>query len=73
MSDEGAAGCIAGVIVLGLFVVLALAFDWLLMVAWNYVMPGVFGLPEITFWQAVALTFVVGMLTRGLRFSSKDE
>lgn len=72
MSDEGAAGCIAGVIVLALIVGLALAIDYVFMVAWNYVMPG-FGLPEISFWQAVALTFVVGMLTRGLRFSSKEE
>ncbi|HZG01515.1 MAG TPA: hypothetical protein VEY71_10955 [Chitinophagales bacterium] len=33
-----------------------------LMYCWNYVMPGVFGLPMISFWQALALFIVSKIL-----------
>lgn len=36
-------------------------FWWL----WNTVAAGVFGAPELTFWQAVGLLFLIGMLTSG--------
>lgn len=39
------------------------------MLAWNFVMPAVFGLPELSFWQAFALSFVVHLLTVGMRAS----
>ena len=29
---------------------------------WNYVMPLIFGLPTITFWQMLALMFLVRMV-----------
>ena len=63
-----------GVVVLGcgLVVGLFLFIDWLFMLAWNFVMPGV-GLPELRFWQAVCLLFVVGMLTGGLRASTSSK
>lgn len=38
MSDEGI-GCVAGVIAIGIVVLVALAIDYVFMVAWNYVMP----------------------------------
>ena len=35
---------------------------WILMLAWNAVMPSVFGLSSVTFWQALALMVVVHIL-----------
>lgn len=32
---------------------------------WNYVVPTVFGLPEISYWQAVALFILCGLLFKG--------
>lgn len=46
-----------GIVVL---VVLLLGFplQWL----WNWLMPGIFNLPEITFWQAVGLNLLSTIL-----------
>jgi len=41
---------------------LGLPFKWL----WNWLMPVIFGLPKITFWQAVGLRFLLGMITSGV-------
>lgn len=35
------------------------------MLLWDYVMPALFGLPEITYLQAVALFWLCGALVRG--------
>lgn len=54
-----------GTIVLGFiaFFVLVICFiPWMLMTCWNYVIPYIFHLPTITFWQAWALMFVVSIL-----------
>lgn len=48
-------------------------FPFVLMLAWNYVVPKLFGMPEIGFWESFALTVVVGILTSGFRASSKSE
>ena len=49
-----------------MFALVAAAFAVLvvftLMYCWNYVMPSVFGLPMITFWQALALFIVSKIL-----------
>lgn len=44
---------------------------WLLMLAWNAVLPELFGLPSITFWQAFLLQVIIGILGNGLRCSRK--
>lgn len=35
-----------------------------MMWAWNLVMPTLFHLPMITFWQGVAINFLLGAITR---------
>lgn len=40
---------------------------WLTMTAWNLVMPGVFGLPALTFWQGFGLYLLVWILAGMLR------
>jgi hypothetical protein len=38
---------------------------------WDYVMPYLFGLPEITFWRALALVLLCGFLFGSGRSSGK--
>lgn len=37
------------------FCALALAFGWVTMLLWNWLMPGIFGLKMITYWEAFGL------------------
>jgi len=58
---------------LGLVVVLAIAllFGWVVMTAWNAVIPTVFNLPLLNFWQAVGL-LVLGRVLVG-RFHHRSH
>jgi hypothetical protein len=56
-----------GVVVIG-FVVFVLIFRWI----WNHTVPAVFGLKEITFWQAVGILVLASILTGGHRIVSTD-
>ena len=49
------------VIVIG-FALLILLFQWL----WNTTMPDVFGLKEVTYWQAFRLLLIAGLLFGGV-------
>jgi succinate dehydrogenase hydrophobic anchor subunit len=44
-------------------VVFVLVFRWI----WNHTVPAVFGLREITFWQAVGILILASILTGGHR------
>jgi succinate dehydrogenase hydrophobic anchor subunit len=55
-------------IVLVSFVVFVLVFRWI----WNRTVPAVFGLKEITFWQAVGILILASILTGGHRIVSTD-
>ena len=50
------------------FIVFVLVFRWI----WNHTMPAVFGLKEITFWQAVGILILASILTGGHRIVSPD-
>jgi hypothetical protein len=50
------------------FVLLVLVFRWI----WNRTVPAVFGLKEITFWQAVGILLLASLLTGGHRIVSID-
>ncbi len=55
-------------IVLVSFVVFVLVFRWV----WNHTVPAVFGLKQITFWQAVGILLLASILTGGHRIVSND-
>ncbi|MBN2417048.1 hypothetical protein JXO52_14505 [bacterium] len=40
----------------------ALLFGWILMLLWNWLMPLIFGLPQIGFWQAWGLIIISHLL-----------
>lgn len=59
--------------ILGIFgaFVFGLLFGWVLVWLWNALMPAIFGLPTITFWQGVGLFILAKILFGG--FSSHSE
>ena len=53
---------IVGVCLAGLF---ALLFGWLVMLLWNWLMPALFGIKTITYWQAFGVTILAKILFSG--------
>ena len=65
---------VAGLIVLGLFIIfigsiVGGVFTYFL---WNWLMPIIFGLPIITFWQAIGLNILSAILIKGTTSTHKD-
>jgi len=60
-------GEIAGWIVFGTFAIVGLAilFGFIIMWLWNWLMPTLFGLTAITYWQAVGLFILAKILIGG--------
>lgn len=53
---------------------LAFLFAWVIMLLWNAVIPTVFGLPEITYWQSFGLKILTGLLFNShLKFENKKQ
>lgn len=50
--------------VVALILVAGIVFGWAVTALWNWLMPAVFGLGRITFWQALGL-FVLGRILFG--------
>ena len=61
-------GCLAAIGVICLVVVL---LGWPLMLLWNWLMPTIFGLPLITFWQAVGLNLLSTILFKSSYLNNK--
>lgn len=62
--NENIIGAIVGIaIAAGLVAILVLVFRWL----WNTTMPEVFGLSELSFWQAFKIMLLAGILFGGQR------
>ena len=64
-------GILAGILIVALALlaggfILAFPVMWL----WNYVMPSIFNLPQIGYWQAFALYYLSCLLFKGV--STKD-
>ena len=49
-------------IAIGTLVLAALIMGLPLMLLWNWLIPNLFGVPYITFWQAVGLNLLSGIL-----------
>lgn len=50
---------------LALAVLFAFLFGWLVMILWNRLMPEIFGLSEITYWQGWGLVLLSHILIKG--------
>jgi hypothetical protein len=53
------------VTVIGIFLLVAILMGLPLMLLWNWLMPQLFNLPEIGFWQAVGLNFMCSIMFKG--------
>ena len=49
---------------LGLIAIIIVILGYPLMLLWNWLMPELFGLPEITFWQAIGLNILCTIMFR---------
>jgi hypothetical protein len=58
--------------VLGILVLAILLFGGPLMLLWNWIMPDIFGLPYIGFWQACGLQLIATLLFKPIIKTSKD-
>jgi hypothetical protein len=58
---------IVGMVVggLALAVLFAFLFGWLVMLLWNRLMPQIFGLPQISYWQGWGLVLLAHILVKG--------
>ena len=59
-------------LVVGVLILACLLFGAPLMVLWNWLMPTIFGLPEITFWQACGLNILSALLFRSTIKTNKE-
>ena len=49
------------------------AFGYLMMALWNWLMPAVFGLHTIGFWQALGLFLLFSILFGGCRMNGQKQ
>jgi len=64
-------GMIIGGICVG--IVIAFLFGWLVMLLWNWLMPAIFGLTAITFWQAWGLVILCHILFKAGHHHPKHD
>ncbi len=50
--------------IIGLIAIVIVLLGYPLMLLWNWLMPEIFGLPEITFWQAIGLNILCTIMFR---------
>ena len=67
-----------GWVIVGVITAAALAFvfGYFVMLLWNWLMPELFGLTTITFWQAFGVTLLARLIFGGFKhngFSSKSK
>jgi hypothetical protein len=58
-------------LVIGLLILAILLFGGPLMILWDWLMPALFGLPEITFWQACGLQLLATILFKSTSVTNK--
>jgi len=61
---------IGGVVFASVF---ALVFGWLVMLLWNWLMPNLFGLKAITYWQAFGLLILAKLIFSGFGHGPKNH
>jgi len=59
-------------LVVGLLILAGLLFGVPLMILWNILMPDIFGLPTIGFWQAFGLNLLASILFKSTIKTNKE-
>lgn len=58
--------------VIGIFLIAAVLMGLPLMILWNWLMPHIFNLPEIGFWQAVGINFMCSIMFKSTSSNTKN-
>lgn len=68
-------GKIIGMILLGIIAVtgLAILFGFIIMWLWNWLMPEIFGLTTLNYWQAVGVFILFKILLGGCNFGNDNS
>ena len=56
---------------IGIIFCLSLLFAFTIMLLWNWLIPSIFGLTKIGFWQSFGLNLLSGFLIRNANFNNK--
>ncbi|MBN3036674.1 MAG: hypothetical protein JW861_13900 [Bacteroidales bacterium] len=64
-------GWVIGGIILA--VVLAFLFGYFVMLLWNWIMPALFGLPEIGYWMAFGIIILARLIFGGFGHGNHDK
>ena len=59
-------------LIIGLAMLVIILLGGPLMVLWNWLMPVIFNLPEITFWQSCGLQLLATLLFKSTPTTKKD-
>ena len=60
-------------VVIGLLILACLLFGLPLMFLWNWIIPDIFGLPQIGFLQACGLQLIAGLLFKSSQTKTNNE
>jgi hypothetical protein len=60
-------------LIIGVLMLAMILFGGPLMVLWNWLMPTIFGLTEITFWQACGLQLLATILFKSTSLKTKKD
>jgi len=55
------------------FILLGFLFGWVVMLLWNWLMPEIFGLGEVSYWQAWGLFILSSILFKGFPSGNSGE
>ncbi len=55
-------GILGFILATSLWAAIALIITWPVQLLWNWLMPAIFSLPAITFWQALGLQILIALL-----------
>lgn len=59
--------------IVGLLAIFAVLLGYPVMLLWNWLMPYIFGLPQISFWQAIGLHFLSSALIKSTTTIKKEK
>jgi hypothetical protein len=58
-------------LIVGVMILMVLLFGGPLMILWNWLMPTIFNLPIISFWQACGLQLLATILFKSISYKNK--
>ncbi len=60
-------------LIIGILMLAVIVFGGPLMILWNWLMPTIFGLTEITFWQACGLQLLATILFKSTSLKTNKD